>query len=312
MTLFPKPVKPPPSVSHARKKRQIETTLSTSVGIAIRLSIIGIELAGFYLFGSAALLLDAMSTALDVLGSILLIFSIWYAERPPDKNHPFGHGRLEPLIGLQLSLLLVGVGGYMLYQQFFLIYTPPYASLSPFVWIFPFISLILLEMTYQVIKRSAQKHDSAALNAEAIHYRIDGITSLVATIVLVIGSFFPELSHRLDHFGALLIAAIMVVIGIQAAGKNINQLLDKIPPQKYFKLVKQSAESIDGVLGTEKIRIQQYGPDAHVDIDIEVEPSLTVDLAHKISQKVRAEIQKRWPSVRDVIVHIEPYYPNDH
>ena len=65
-------------------------------------------------------------------------------------------------------------------------------------------------------------------------------------------------------------------------------------------------------LAPEKIRIQRYGPDAHVDIDIEVKPSLTVDKAHKISQQVRREIQKAWPAVRDVTVHIEPYYANDH
>lgn len=65
-------------------------------------------------------------------------------------------------------------------------------------------------------------------------------------------------------------------------------------------------------MDTEKTRIQLYGPDAHVDIDIEVDPELSVQKAHKISQEVRIEIQKAWPAVRDVTVHIEPYYPNDH
>jgi divalent metal cation (Fe/Co/Zn/Cd) transporter len=76
--------------------------------------------------------------------------------------------------------------------------------------------------------------------------------------------------------------------------------------------VKEAALKVEGVLATEKVLIQSYGPDAHVDIDIEVAPNLSVEVAHKLTQKVRAEIQKAWPAVRDVIVHIEPYYPGDH
>jgi len=92
----------------------------------------------------------------------------------------------------------------------------------------------------------------------------------------------------------------------------LNQLLDKIPATRYFLAVRKAAINVNGVLDTEKIRIQQYGPDAHVDIDIEVDPQLSVEKAHTISQHVRAAIQKEWPMVRDVMVHIEPYYPGDH
>ena len=88
--------------------------------------------------------------------------------------------------------------------------------------------------------------------------------------------------------------------------------MDRIPEDRFFNTVRQAAKHVEGVLETEKIRIQRYGPDAHVDIDIEVDPGLTVEVAHAISQKVRVEIQKAWPAVRDVTVHIEPYYSGDH
>jgi divalent metal cation (Fe/Co/Zn/Cd) transporter len=76
--------------------------------------------------------------------------------------------------------------------------------------------------------------------------------------------------------------------------------------------VRDAAKSVDGVCDTEKIRIQQHGPNAHVDIDVEVDPHMTVERAHEISQKVRRAIQTAWPQVLDVTVHIEPYYENDH
>ena len=115
-----------------------------------------------------------------------------------------------------------------------------------------------------------------------------------------------------DHVGAALIALFMVGVGINAARSNMHQILDRIPTDGYFEKVKESALRAAGVLGTEKIRVQLFGPDAYVGIDIEVDPQLSVQVAHGISQKVRYEIQKELPEVRDVMVHVEPFYPNDH
>lgn len=312
MKQFPDPVKPPSSISRERTKRKKEVVRSATLGICIRLIIVACEFVGFYLFSSYALLLDALSSLVDAVTSILFVACIGYAARPPDANHPFGHGRLEPLVGLQMGLLLVVLGVYMFFQQLFQVAEEPQAAINSYAWLFPFGALILLEATYRIVMYVAKKHDSPALAADALHYRMDSLTSLVAAAALAVGLFYPSWSHLLDHLGALIIAIVMVCAGAKAAWNNLHQLLDRVPAKKYFKLVRQSAEAVEGVLGTEKIRIQQYGPDAHVDIDIEVDPVSSVEVAHKVSQEVRAEIQKSWPAVRDVTVHIEPYYPNDH
>lgn len=312
MKKFPQAVKPPKSVAHARTKRGKELVISASLGVGIRILIVAFELLGFFLFESSALLFDALSSLLDVAASLILIFSLRYAARPPDANHPFGHGRLEPLAGLQLGILLVVTGVLLFSQQLFQINIGPQEAISTVAWLFPFVSLMLLEITYRVIMRKAKKHDSPALAADAMHYRVDGLTSLLAMIVLLIGAFYPAWSHDLDHIGALLISFVMCLVGFNASRHNFHQLLDRAPSKEYFSLVQKAAESVKGVMGTEKIRIQQYGPDAHVDIDIEVDPESTVEVAHEISQLVRTQIQSQWPAVRDVTVHIEPYYPNDH
>lgn len=312
MKQFPAPVKPPHSVFYARKQRLKEILLSAGVGIGIRFFIVIFEFIGVYFTDSSALFFDALSSLLDMLSSVILMLCIRYAARPPDANHPFGHGRLEPLVGLQLGLFLALLGFSLLYQQFFWVREPSSPSISPYAWLFPGIALIALEITYRIIISQAKKHDSPALAADAVHYRIDSLTSFLAMFVLLMGAFYPELSQKLDHFGAFLISIVMVIVGGMAARNNLDQLLDRVPAEEYFRLVQDSAEAVNGVLGTEKIRIQQYGPDAHVDIDIEVDPESSVEIAHKISQRVRAEIQKNWPAVRDVTVHVEPYYPNDH
>lgn len=313
MSQFPDPIQLPAYVEQERIERQKEVLTSATYGIIIRLAIIALELIGVLIFGSSALLMDAVSSLIDVASSFILILSIKIASKPPDTHHPFGHGRLEPLAGLQLGLMLVILGGGMLIHQFFLLNQEQnQIPLNPLTWLFPFTAMILLEICYRVVMNTAKKKNSPALASDAIHYRIDGVTSLFATLALGLGVFYPEWSLTFDHLGAILIAGLMIVLGGNAAKNNLNQLMDRVPDSTFFEKVKNAALSVEGVHDIEKTRIQLYGPDAHVDIDIEVDPKLSVEIAHEISQKVRVEIQKKWPAVRDVTVHIEPYYPNDH
>lgn len=313
MKQFPEKLSLPSDVLEQRAQRQKELVRSASWGVVIRLTIIAFELIGVGLFASSALLLDALASTVDVVSSLLLILFIKLAERPPDTNHPFGHGRYEPLVGLQLGLLLLVLGAGMFIQQLLkFLEAPSDIVIDSHAWIFPVVAVVLLEVCYRFIMRTAKKQNSPALAADGIHYRIDALTSLFAAIALIAGACIPSWSHLLDHAGAMLIAFLMIILGASAARNNLHQLMDRTPDQTFFDRVKMAAKRAVGVLGTEKIGIQLFGPDAHVDIDVEVDPKLTVEVAHEISQRVRLEIQKEWPAVRDVIVHIEPYYPNDH
>ncbi|MBA2369444.1 MAG: cation transporter [Candidatus Protochlamydia sp.] len=313
MSKFPRPVHLPPDVYAQRANRNRQVIQAAKLGMKIRLAIILFEFVGVVLMQSSALFLDAVSSLMDVMSTLLLIFCMKIAHRPPDENHPFGHGRFEPLGGLLLGLMLVVVGGIMVFQQFLLLFHESiFHQIHPLTWIFPFVAMVLLEISYQIISGTAKKENSPALAADAVHYRIDGISSLFAALALIIGAFFPQWSGLADHAGAILIAVFMVGLGFMAGRDNFNQLVDKVPDPEFFKKVKAAALAVKGVQAIEKVRIQLYGPDAHVDIDIEVNPRLSVDLAHQISQKVRAAIQKDWPAVQDVTVHIEPYYAGDH
>ncbi len=309
---YPDPVLPPKEVEESRKNRYKALLSSSFQGIGARTFIVLFELATSLLFGSAALFMDALSTSLDIATSLALVVSFKFAARPPDTNHPFGHGRFEPLAGFQLGVFLAILGGVMFFYNTSEVGSTQGPNIHPFLWIVPLISVFILEFCYRRMMSTAKAQNSPALAADAAHYRIDSITSIFAMIALVLGSFTPQLSQMFDHMGAALIALFMVVVGFNAARTNMHQILDRTPSNGYFEKVKQAALKAVGVLGTEKIRIQQYGPDAYVGIDIEVDPELSVKVAHEISQKVRYEIQKEMPEVRDVMVHVEPFYPNDH
>jgi cation diffusion facilitator family transporter len=309
---YPDPILPPSEVEESRKSRYKALLRSSFQGIGARTFIVLFELGASLLFGSASLFMDALSTSLDIVTSLALVISFKFAARPPDTNHPFGHGRFEPLAGFQLGVFLAILGGVMFFYNFSEVSNNQASTINPFLWVVPFTSVFILEICYRNMMRTAKKQNSPALAADAAHYRIDSMTSLFAMIALISASFLPQFSQLFDHVGAALIALFMVGVGINAARSNMHQILDRIPHDGYFEKVKEAASRAVGVLGTEKIRIQQYGPDAYIGIDIEVDPELSVKVAHGISQKVRYEIQKELPEVRDVMVHVEPFYPNDH
>ncbi|MBS0635021.1 MAG: cation transporter [Verrucomicrobia bacterium] len=310
---FPEGLPIADSIHEARKERNRAIIRVALVGIAVRMLIVVSEFLGFLFFDSKTLLLDSLATLADVISSVVLVLSVKLAERPPDNEHPFGHGRYEPIAGLQLGLFLTIAGGGLLWQQIASLWqqVEPH-SVNSYVWIFALVTVILLEFSYRRMKRVAVEQKSPALLAEALHFRTDSLNSILALIALLAAAFFPEVSGVCDRVGAILIALCMCGMGLFASKKNLNQLLDRTPEQELFERVQTAAHKVNGVEGTEKIRIQHYGPDAHVDIDIEVDPLLTVETAHTISQHVRRSIQLAWPQVQDVTVHIEPYYKDDH
>lgn len=313
MSKFPNAIPIPDQVLKARAEREKKIITSARIGMAFRTVIVLLELAGSWFTQSSSLFTDAISNLADVASTIFLVICIKLAKRPPDWDHPFGHGRYEPFGGFLLGALMISVGGVLLIQQVFGAVREEMGYKIPnFAWIIPLAAVILLEFCYWLNMRTARKEKSSALVAEALHYRVDSLTSLLAMIALLFAAYLPDWGIIFDRIGAVAIALFMVGVGFYSSRANFHQLMDKVPEVSFFDKVRKSAKRVVGVLETEKIRIQSYGPDAHVDIDIEVAPQMSVEEAHQISQQVRNEIQKDWPAVRDVIVHVEPYYANDH
>ena len=315
---FPEPVRVPDEIQYERRERTQRLTRVAFLGVGARLLIIVIELAGFSYWRYSVLLVDALATIADVIASLSIVVAIRLAQRPPDRDHPFGHGRYEPLAGLQLALLIALVGCFLFgHQLFSVVVAPGVGTVNVWACLIPALAALLLEVCYRWLSQTGKRENSAALVAEATHYRIDAISSLLAAVGLLVATTAPsfglqDLSLLIDHLFAMLLSAMMVVLGIIAARENLHQLMDRIPETKWFDLVETAAVEVAGVLAVEKIRIQNAGPDAHIDIDVEVDPDATVRDAHVIAQHVRARIRIEWPAVQDVVVHIEPYYAGDH
>ncbi|MCE2983263.1 MAG: cation diffusion facilitator family transporter, partial [Parachlamydia sp.] len=256
MAKYPKPIPLDPNIRSSRALRSREIIQAAKWGMGIRIGIILFELAGVAMIQSSALFLDAVSSLLDVISTLFLIVCIRIAKKPPDRNHPFGHGRFEPLGGFFLGLMLIGVGGLMTFQQLVEVSQEQTESvIHPLAWVFPVVAMLLLELAYRTVIHIAKKQKSTALASDAVHYRVDCLSSFFAALALVVAFFYPEWSHFADHMGAMSIAAFMIFLGFAAARDNFNQLVDKAPEKEYFQLVKKAALTVSGVQATEKVKI---------------------------------------------------------
>ena len=278
------------------------------IGLSVRGLVVMAELAAWWQLGSETLLVDAVASLLDIGSSLALLVAVLMATRPPDEDHPFGHGRYEPLAGLQLGLLIAGAGVWLAMRGA----KPSPMGDADWIFLIPLAATALLTATGWRMRVVARRERSAALAAEAGHYFVDAITSLVATVALFAAQTAPALANGYDRWGAIFLAIVMVGLGLAAAWSNLHEIMDRAPDQEFFDRVRSAARAIEGVEDVEKVRIQAAGPDAHVDIDIEVDPAMTVAESHVITQHVRAAIQAEWPLVRDVVVHVEPYFEGDH
>lgn len=312
MNRFPDPLTLPEDIVKTRYQRNREVSFAIWLGVFARIGIIVFEMLGFFLFSSSALFLDALSSLFDVLSSFILLVFIKLATRPPDSDHPFGHGRFEPLVGFQLGMIMSCVGFFLMVQQLLSLSVAKDSVHHHLAWTFPLVAMIILEGCYHFARRVGRKQKSSALLVETNHYRIDSISSCFALVALLFASHLPTWYSFIDRLGAIAIALFMIVLGVKSVIENVHELMDRVPDATFFERVRKAAIKVEGVLGTEKLLILRYGPDAHVNIDIEVAPDLSVEKAHLLTQKVRLEIQKEWPAVRDVMVHVEPYYPGDH
>jgi len=306
-------VTPGAEVEQARQARLLELQRTALAGIGLRVAVILSEGFAAWWWGYAALFADVVASALDVLSSLAIIVAIRVAARPPDEEHPFGHGRYEPLAGLQLGVLIAVAGAGLTGRFLFgLAQSEPAGVVSGWAWLAPASAAIAMAAAARMVQRIGSRERSSALTAEAQHYWVDAATSLVAAAGLAAAAAVPSLGRHLDLASAAVLAAIMVGLGLQAIRENLHQLLDRAPQDELIARVQTSALRVQGVLGVEKVRIQQAGPDAHVDIDIEVAPEMSVAAAHVITQHVRAAIQADWPFVLEVVVHVEPFYAGDH
>ena len=236
----------------------------------------------------------------------IVLFGLSVALRPPDDNHPYGHGRFETITGLAVGLTLAGTGIGICYRSLMLIgssHRPP-ESYAIWAMLLSIGAKALLSM-YKF--RSGRKIHSAALVADAWNDAVDILSGTVALAALGLTLFNPVRFLSADHYGGAAVGLIVIVLGLQVMRETVMQLMDTMPDDRTMAEIRAVAAQVPGVQLVEKCYARKTGFQYHVDLHVEVDQNMTVRDSHDLAHDVRKAIVDRLDWVADVLVHVEPY-----
>jgi cation diffusion facilitator family transporter len=250
------------------------------------------------------LLSDAMHSLVDAIISTALLAALVVAQRPPDREHPYGHGRVEAVAGAGIALVLLALAVAIAYES---LSTFPQRRVPPaaFTVLIAGGSAIFQELLYRYVSRVARRTGSAALLATAWDYRLDALGGIGVLIGVAMAKWAGWLWA--DHVAAVLIAGTVLWIGGGLLWENVQSLIDRQADPELLRYVRMQAESTPGVLAVEKLRVRRMGIEHVVEIHIEVDANATVRSGHEIAHAVKAFLVKNVPSISDVVVHVEPF-----
>ncbi len=257
---------------------------------------------------STAVVSDGFESGSDVFASGLVLFGLIVAAKPPDKEHPYGHGRFETLTGLLVGMLLTATGAIICFRSgeraFEVQRTPSAFAMWPLV-----ISILVKSSTWSLKRFYGRRIGSAALSADAWNDAMDILSGFTALVALWITLRDPKRFAAFDHIGGFAVGAIVVSLGLRVVRDTTLLLMDTMPPPPLLAQIRRVALSVPGALGVEKCFARKTGLRYHVDLHLEVDPSLTVEASHEIATQVRIRIKETLDWVADVLIHVEPFQP---
>jgi len=260
--------------------------------------------AGFF-GNSYALIADAIESTTDIFASFLVLFGIKYSNRPADENHPYGHGRAEPLITFLVVGFLITSATIIAYESFNNIATP---HELPKPWTLVVLGAIIIwkEYSFRLVMKRSVESNSSSLKADAWHHRSDAITSVAAftgiSIALVLGKGYESA----DDWAALFAAGFIFYNSYFIFRPALGEIMDEHLYDDLIAAIRKVAHQVDGIVNTEKCFIRKAGMKYHVELHAIVNSEISVKeghaLAHILKDTLREEIQE----LGHVLIHIEP------
>lgn len=285
------------------KARQGEQT--TLIGIGINIGLVCVKGTAGLLGHSYALVADALESATDIITSLFVWVGLRTASKAPDRNHPYGHGKAEPLAAIVVALALVGAAVVIAVQSIQHIRVP-HALPAPFTLGVLAGVIVIKEILFRRVAKVGADMDSNAVKADAWHHRSDAITSLTAFVGISIALIGGPGYESADDWAALLAAGFIVYNAYHIFRPSFGEIMDEAPAGNWQPELEAIARTVPGVEGIDKYRVRKTGFEYFVDLHVLVSGELTVREGHAIAHAVKAAIIAQKPAVYDVLVHIEP------
>jgi cation diffusion facilitator family transporter len=258
------------------------------------------------IFGNSyALIADAIESTTDIFASFLVLFGIKYSNKPADDNHPYGHGRAEPLITFLVVGFLITSATIIAYESISNIGTPHELPKS---WTLLVLSVIIIWKEYSfriVIKRSIETN-SSSLRADAWHHRSDAVTSIAAFIGISIALILGKGYEAADDWAALFASGFILYNSYLIFRPALGEIMDEHLYDDLIDEIRKVALTVDGILGTEKCFIRKAGMKYHVDLHAIVNGTISVKEGHELAHQLKDTLRLKIPELGHVLIHVEP------
>ncbi|WP_165916326.1 cation diffusion facilitator family transporter [Marinisporobacter balticus] len=256
-----------------------------------------------YIGNSTAIIADGLHSASDMITSIGVIIGMFFATKPRDEKHQYGHEKAESIAGFLLAAILTLTGLNIGFSSIKMIFMHNYQVPHMYTAIIAFISILVKEYQFRITKSAAEKLNSNALMSDAWHHRSDALSS-IAVLFGIVGAMMGY--GFLDPLAGIIVSIIVVRIGITILLVALDELMDAAIDQEKMDTVKKEIEKIEGVKSVNEFRGRKHGSKAYVDIKICVDPLISVYMGHNIGEKAEKLILSKIDNAKEVIVHIDP------
>ncbi len=259
--------------------------------------------------GSLGILSEALHSLLDLVAAGVTFFAVHSSDKPADKDHQYGHGKIENLSALIETILLLITVIWILYEASRRIILKEY-EIDTNIWAFIVVGIAIITDISRatMLKKTAEKYDSQALKADALHFSTDILSSSVVFIGLIFAKFGYAIA---DPIAAIGVAIIVLWITLQLGKESIDDLLDRAPIGLNDK-IRQSIENIPGLTEISRIRIRKAGPKVFVDINVIIDDMLPLESGYHLVERMIKIVKKTVGGDVDVIVHLEPEVHQEH
>ncbi|WP_373059019.1 cation diffusion facilitator family transporter [Zunongwangia sp. H14] len=286
----------------SKKQEAIKATYFSIIGNALLAIIKGVT----GIFGNSyALIADAIESTTDVFSSSIVLVGIRYSTKPADENHPYGHGKAEPLITFAVVGFLLISATVIAYESIINIQTPHKVP-EKYTLIVLGAIVIIKELFYRFVSKKGDETKSTSLKADAWHHRSDAITSLMAFIGISIAIFMGKGYETADDWAALLASGFIIYNAYLIFRPALSEIMDEHVYDDFIEEIKEISSNVPGVVGIEKCFIRKAGLFFHVDLHLIVNGNITVTQGHDIAHMLKKELQGYFPEINDVLIHVEP------
>lgn len=281
---------------------------ATFAGLAVNVALSAAKFIAGVLGHSQALVADGVESLADIFSSLIVWRGLVVADTPPDEDHPYGHGKAEPIAAASVSVMLLLAAGLIAYHSVRGLLEPR-AAASPWTLLVLIGVIGLKETLFRFVLHEAEHVQSSAVTADAWHHRSDAITSVAAFVGVGISWLGGAGHEHADNWAALAAAGVIAFNGWRQLLPAYNELMDRSPDREMIERVERVAATIPGVERVEKCFVRKMGYGYYTDMHVQVDPQMTVVHAHEIAHGVKDAVRIALPAVRDVLVHIEPVGP---